>query len=306
MTDSKQHTETSSLKIMGDSPDRPTILAFILLVFLIGTNFIAVRFSNRELPPFWGAGMRFAAAGLLFLLFTLIRRHPLPAGRGLAGALTYGAMQFGLGYALMYWALLEVPAGLTSVILAIVPLFTLLFAGLARIETITIRGVLGSLIALAGIAVIYGARSSGAIAAGYLVAVVAAAACFALGGVIVKLTPSVHPSSMNALGMLTGASVLILLSFLFGEAHALPQELTTWLAFLYLVLLGSIAVFGLVLFTIRRWTASGVSYQLVLSPIVAILLSGWLLGEALDRGMVMGGALVFIGVYLGALSSAQR
>ncbi len=287
------------------SPDRQVILAFILLVFLVGTNFIAVRFSNRELPPFWGAGTRFAAAGLLFLVFTLARGHTLPVGRELRGPLIFGTLQFGLGYALMYWALIEVPAGLASVVLATVPLFTLLFASAAKVEKISLRGVLGSLIALAGIAVIFGDSAGSEIAMIRLIAVVGAAACFALGGVIVKLTPSVHPSSMNALGMLTGASILILLSFIVGEAHAIPQEPVTWLAFLYLVFLGSIAVFGLVLFTIRRWTASGVSYQLVLSPVVAILLSIWLLGETPGRGLVIGGTIVLIGVYLGALATSR-
>jgi drug/metabolite transporter (DMT)-like permease len=303
---------TTELKESGnnrsgrDRPDQQTIAAFIFLVFLVGTNFIAVRFSNRELSPFWGAGTRFAIAGSLFLIYSLVRRDPLPGGRGFVGPLSFGVLQFGLGYALMYWALLEVPAGLASVVLATVPLFTLIFAGVAKIEKITLTGVLGSLIAFAGIAVIYSESSGGGISAARIIAVVGAAVCFALGGVIVKLTPSVRPPLMNALGMLTGASVLIVLSFSFGEMHALPTKPETWLAFLYLVFLGSIAVFALLLFTIRRWTASGVSYQLVLSPIVAILLSAWLLGESPSPGLIIGGTLVLIGVYVGALMTSRR
>lgn len=52
-----------------------------------GTNFVAVRFSNQELPPFWGAGLRFAAAALVLSAAAALGRFPLPRGRALAGAL---------------------------------------------------------------------------------------------------------------------------------------------------------------------------------------------------------------------------
>lgn len=35
-------------------------LVFATVVLVGGGNFVAVRFSNRELAPFWGAGLRFA------------------------------------------------------------------------------------------------------------------------------------------------------------------------------------------------------------------------------------------------------
>ena len=63
-------------------PAGPVLAAFVLVVLIGGSNFVAVRFSNRELPPFWGAGLRFAIAGALLLLFARWRRIPLPRGRG--------------------------------------------------------------------------------------------------------------------------------------------------------------------------------------------------------------------------------
>jgi len=103
-------------------PERLTIIAFIISTILGGNNAIAVRFSNVELPPFFGAGLRFAAAALILFLIVLVMRLPLPNGRSLIGALIFGALQFGFSYALIYWSLLDVPAGLFQVILALVPL----------------------------------------------------------------------------------------------------------------------------------------------------------------------------------------
>ena len=49
-------------------------LAFVVVVILGGSNAVAIRFSNLELPPFWGAGIRFAAAALVFWAIVLVRR----------------------------------------------------------------------------------------------------------------------------------------------------------------------------------------------------------------------------------------
>ncbi len=261
-----------------------------------------IRFSNRELPPFWGAGTRLFLASFLFMFYMVKNRYPLPRGRALAGALLFGTLQFGVGFALAYWALLKVPAGLASVILASTPLFTLLFAGVVRIESITIRGVLGSLFAIGGIAVVFGEGTVGDIPPVFLLATIATALSFASVPVVIKLFPPVHPSSMNGVGMLTGALILLGLSFITGETAAVPAEQTTWVAFFYLVLFGSVGAFTLMQFILNRWTATGISYQSVLSPFLTIVLSAWLLDEPLSGGLFIGAVLVIIGVYIGAIS----
>ena len=109
-------------------PDRLTLSAFAVVAVLGGANFVAVRFSNRELPPFWGATWRFAAASFLFFAVLVLLRLALPRRRALGGAMLYGLLGFGLSYALAYWSLVHVPAGIASLIFASVPLMTFLLA----------------------------------------------------------------------------------------------------------------------------------------------------------------------------------
>lgn len=287
------------------SPDALTLVAFLGLVVLVAANVVAVRFVSLELPPFWGAGTRFALAALLFAGYAVARRLSLPRGRGLAAALTFGVLQFGVGFALGYWALQEVPAGLASVILASVPLFTLGFAALARLESLTARGVAGALVAILGIALTFGEGAGRDVPVPHLAANVAMAICFALVGVVVKRAPEVPLAVMNAVGMAVGTVILLALSVAVGEPAALPAEPTTWAAQAYLVLPGSIGVFALLLYVLRRWTASGVSYQTVLSPLISIALAAWLLDEPLTGGLLLGAALVLVGVYIGALAGPR-
>lgn len=47
------------------SPDRATLAAFIGIVVLGGFDGISITFSNDELPPFWGATVRFGLASVM-------------------------------------------------------------------------------------------------------------------------------------------------------------------------------------------------------------------------------------------------
>ncbi len=269
---------------------------------LVAGNVVAVRVVNQELAPYWGAGGRFVGASLLFFGLVALQRQPLPRGRALVGALLYGLMQFSLAFAFAYQALREVPAGLASVIFASTPLFTLFFAHLFRLERLRWRAVLGALVAVVGIAVMAGEQIAGDIPPLFLALAIAAAVCFALSGIVVKLFPPAEPGATNAVAMLTGAIILLGLSLAFGEPWVWPTEPATWAAQLYLVIPGSVGLFGLLLYLLARWTASAVSFQSVLSPPVAIALSWWLLGEQPSGGLFLGGALVLIGVYFGAIA----
>lgn len=75
-----------------------------------------------------------------------------------------------------------------------------------------------------------------------LVAAVGSALCFAQAAILVRRFPRVHPVTMNALGMATGAGLLIPLSTLVGESIALPDRAATWAAIGYLVAVGSVLV----------------------------------------------------------------
>jgi len=287
-------------------PDALTLAAFGILVLLIGANPLAVRFTNRVIPPLWGAGTRLALAALVFFGYVLIRRVKLPRGRDLRGALLFGVVQFSIGFGLGYWALVRVPANVAGVMLAAVPLFTLAFAVVSRVELPTVRGLVGALVSIGGIAVILGGGAVAGIPWPYLAAMLGFVACLAGGLVIAKALPGVHPAAMNAIGTSVGALVLLPASLLLGEATPMPQANITWAVHLYVALFGSVGVFGLMLFVVRRWTATGASYQTVLSPPVTILLAAWLLAEPLSPRLALGTVIVLLGVYVGALSHPRQ
>lgn len=282
-----------------------TLGAFAAVVVIGGSNFVAVRFSNQELPPFFGAGLRFAAAALLFLAVVGVRRIPLPRGQALLGTLLYGTLAFTAAYALAYWALLELPAGMAGLIMSSVPLLTFFFALIHGIESFRWRSLASGMLAVAGIVVLLSAPLTYSIPLTSVLAMVGAAACAAEAGVVIKRFPPSHPVATNGLAMAIGTASLLFISAVNGERWSLPNRGTTWVAVAYLVLLGSVGLFALYLFVLKRWTASGASFQFVLMPLVAVLLGAWLVAEPVTAGVVFGGVIVLAGVYVGALSRAR-
>jgi drug/metabolite transporter (DMT)-like permease len=283
-------------------PQRSTLAAFTATVVIGGTNFVAVRVSYADFEPFFGAALRFTASAALLFLVAFLRGIPAPRGRAALGAAVYGLLAFGLAYTLVYYALLGLAAGTTSVVLASVPLLTLLFAALHRQERLSARGLAAGLLAIVGIAVLSMESMGGDVPPLYFAAAVLCAAATAESSVVAKSLPRLDPIMTNGIGMTAGAITLWGVSLAFGETWTLPTDPGAWLVLGYLVVLGSVALFILFLWVIERWSASATVYSLALMPAVAVTLGAFLANEPITWTLLVGGALVMAAVYLGALS----
>lgn len=290
----------------GFQTHRTTIAAFLGIVVMGGLNGLAVRYSNQELDPFWGAALRFGLAAGLLWVWVLARGLPLPRGRALTGSVSYGLTGFGISYALIYYGLVETPAGVGMVILSLVPLLTLVLAALVGLEKLSLQALAGSVVAFGGAALLFGERIVGAgtqaVPAASLTAMLGGAVAIAASGVIVKRLPRAHPVVNNALAMATGALMLLGVALVAGDRLVVPGQTSTLLAVGYLVVLGSVALFMLFLYVIERWTASATSYSLLLMPIAAVVAGALMLGEPVTPALLIGGGLMVLGVYLGALA----
>ena len=301
---SASHLGTYHPPMNGGVIDNRILLAFAGVVILAGSNIVAVRFSNRELDPFWGAGIRFLGASLILWALVARGRYPLPKGQALGGAFVYGILSFLIAYAFFYWGSQEVPAGLGGTIMASVPLLTVMFAAAHRLERLRLRGVLGAVVALTGIAIMSSGALAGDVSLISVLAVVVAAAAASESGIVLKLLPSAHPVVTNAIGMSVGAVLLLLLSSIVGESWEAPESLSVWAAIAYLAV-ASPFLFMLVVYVIQRWTATGASYQFVLFPIVSVIGGALLLGEDVTSSLLLGAPFVLVGVYIGALSRSK-
>lgn len=289
--------------VIGDraSGDRAAASAFVGVTVLASGSAVAIRFSNRELEWVWGAALRFLLAAVLLVGVMVVLRRRWPRGRELQGAVAFGVFGLAGTFALAYWALLTIQAGLGQTLLALAPLITLLIAVASRQERMSRAALAGSVVSLVGVAVVGWRPEGDPVPAGPLLAGVGAATCMAVATILVRRAPKVDPIAMNTVAVLTAAALLLTASLLAGQTPVLPNRADTWTAVIYVAVVGSVGVFTLQLVVLRYWAASRANYVFVLIPLLTIALSAWLDDEPVGIGLLAGGTLVVAGVYLGVL-----
>jgi len=162
--------------------------------------------------------------------------------------------------------------------------------------------LIGGLIAVIGIAIAVRAQVGVDVPLLSVVALMTGSAIAAEGNIIVKMySPRSDPIATNALTMISGLLLLMLLSFAVGEAHNIPVLPATWIAIAYSVIPGTLMVFYMFVWLLGRWSASATHYVVMLFPIVATIAGNLLAGETITLTFILGGVLVLAGVWVGAL-----
>lgn len=287
-------------------PDRTTLIAFLCFVLVGGGASVAIRLTYAELPPFWSATARFALAALVLWTMVFLKRIPLPRGRALMGALLFGSLTVGFAFVLVGWGLVATPASRYQILMATVPLLTIILSSLQGVEALSGRGVAGSLLAVGGIIFTVGGGTTSELSLPHIAAILLAAVFIAEGGVLIKKFPPNPPIMTNAIGMTVGGFILGIASLISGEKWLIPIQTSTWIAFIYLVIFVTIIAFLLYMFVLGKWSASGTSYGFVLVPLVTIVVASTIAGETITSNFLIGAVLVLAGVFVGALLPSKK
>ena len=288
------------------SSEQTTLLLFLFLVGLGGIGPVLVRVTLREMSPMWAGFVRFTVGAAILAAFVLVRRLSLPRGRALVGAALFGALGVGLSTALIYRGLVDTPAGVSQVILSLVPLVTFVFAVGHGLEPFRWNALIGALIAVVGVGLVFNDQLGSNVPVMGLVSILAASVTIAETTVILKWFPRGHPLAFNAVALPLAAAIFLVASLLFGEPHSLPRSPEVWLSFSWLIIVGTIGVMTLFVVIIKRLSASVASYQFLLMPLVTVAASSVITGERVSPAFVVGAAIVLLGVYVGILRGARE
>ena len=279
-------------------------LAQLVVVGLWASTFIVTKHAFAELSPLAFTFVRFALMTALAFA-VLAARHGLrsPAARiaradlprflmaGLAGY-TFYQLGFVLG-------LHETSPFASSLLIAMVPLFTIVFLAL-RGERTGRRGWLGMAIALAGVTIFLADQWNRG-APGSLVGdawSLGAAVSFALYGIVNRpLVQRYPPETYTAYTLLAGSIPLLAIA----TPAALAQNWGAvsalgWAEIVYMVVLPVYVAYMLWNWAIaRRGAAAATSFSLLV-PIASGTLSAWLFAEPFGAAKLLGAALVLGGL----------
>ena len=275
-------------------------LAACLSTAFGGSSFVAMRFLVTETDPVTIAFLRNAGAAIVLtpIAFALVRRWPSPRELliiGVAGAVFFGGLQFIFANALTFTT-----SGRAALTYMTPPFMTLALAALIRGERTTALKVAGVVNATAGVVVALWQSSSTAPPDAWIgdLLVLLGALISAIFNVwSSRWLRSHEPLVVGVAGVLPGTLLLFILAQAIGAPTVNPQLSTTgWLAVGFIGLFGAAISYMLWLWALRYTTPTLVAIALPVNPLMALLWGAILLGEPVTRSMIVGFALVLVGI----------
>lgn len=267
---------------------------------LFGASVVAVRVAVQDVPPLTVAFLRFGQGSIcLFLALGLFRRDLLRVDRrdigfiALLGALFYTIFPTTFNIGLRY-----TEASRAALLVATMPLWTLVLARTLTRERLTKRQIAGVLISIAGVAVvILGRGGAGGSFKGDAL-LLTTALCGAIYNVLAKRVLSRNGAiAVSAYAMLFGTLLLVPIAL---TEHSVAGVLALrgqalWLV-LFLGILGGALAFTLWTSALTHLTPTQVAVYINLNPMSATLLAATALGERLSPLFLAGFVAVIAGV----------
>lgn len=277
------------------------LLAFFIIYFVWGSTYLAIRIVVASVPPLFAAGVRFFVAGAALLLWSKLRGTPNPTRIEWRNLAVQAALMFLCGYSALFWAETKIPSGVASVLVATIPVW------MALIEIVLFRRarmpptlIAAICLGIAGVAILALRRGASQIPLLPCLAILGAEIGWSLGTVLSQ-TLRVPNSKVLTAGaqMALGGLMLLFFSLVAGEMTPWPHiSATAGAALLYLIVAGSLIAFTAYIWLLGRMPATVVSSYAYVNPVVALAIGYWLGNEALNRGIILGTALVLVSVLL--------
>jgi drug/metabolite transporter (DMT)-like permease len=280
---------------------RAQVWVALWTVYIVwGSTYLGIELAGETIPGLFGAGVRFTLVGLIVFGLVIWRRglRALKVRRAeLASAALVGLLLPGAN-SILFVTEQKVPIGLTSLIIASVPLWVLLFR-LAAGERPDRIATLGLLVGFAGIVVLV-RPGGGSGPLGYLLLTVVAAISWALGSFLSPRIP-VPRDALVATGYETLVGGLVLTAI--GLATTSPSDLdpSGWssrsiFGLVYLILVGSVVGYTAYAWLLANAPIGQVSTYAYVNPVVAIALGVIVLDETVTARIVAGAVLILIAV----------
>lgn len=292
---------------------RPSSLALAfalaLMLFLWSFNYIAGKIALRHLDPISLACFRIELAAIIMLPIYFSRRQRAAlrlrdlwpfAYLGFWGVVVnQGLFTVGLNYT---------TSDHSAVIIAIGPIIVLLLARMMKVEAITPAKIVGMAVAFAGVFLLEAENGSPArspLLTGDLITLCGTTG-FALYTVLGKKVAEKYDAiAMNTFNC--AAAGIMLLPLTVRQGMHLDWGAVGWagwLGMIYMAAASSVAAYTLFYWVLRYMTASRVAAISYFQPIAVILLSVAFLNDHPTRNLLLGTALVLLGVYLAERGTA--
>jgi drug/metabolite transporter (DMT)-like permease len=291
---------------------RPRIaIPFVVVALIWGSTWYVITGQIAEVPPSWSIAYRFAMATPAMFALALVMRQGLRlTGAGHALAVLLGLTQFCLNFNFVYRAELHLTSGVVAVMFGMLMVPNALFARMWLGQKVTQRFLMGSAVAIIGIALLLVheaqvAPLGGNVLLGVMLAVGGILAASVANVVQANETGRAQPMvTLLAFAMLYGTGIDVVLAWVTAGPPVFPASAAFWAGTAWLAFAGSVVTFPLYYGTVRAIGPGRAAYNGVLVIVVAMLISTLVEGYEWSALAIAGAVLGTLGMVL-ALRARQ-
>ncbi len=289
-------------------------IIFWALGLVWGTSFLWIKIALEDATPLVLVGFRtlFAALGLAAIV--LYYRKSMPSWKELRGRLpvfiVLALCNISIPWALISWGEQFVDSGIASIINSAMPLFTIIIAPLMiKDERITLPKVAGLLTGFIGVVILMLPSVKGGWSAGLkgMAACLLSTVFYAFAAVYARKKSGGLPPQLQAFLQLSMGSVFIwVAAFAIEGTPKLPTLPLTWLALLWLGLLGSCFAYIFYFYLLHEIGPTRISMVTYIPPLVGVILGITFLHEAFVWQSFLGAVLILSGIFIVNQKSMEK
>lgn len=288
---------------------RALVLGMAILYTVWGSTYLAIAVAVDTLPPFLMAAARFGLAGLVLLAWVALRDRAAlrwPTRRELRDSTIVGGLLLGGGMGGVAWGEQTIPSGIAALLIGMMPVWVAIFGRFFFGERLPRIAVIGIVVGFVGVGILVGPTAlgeTGALDAAGLVAILISPIAWSSGSLFATHRADLprHPLLATGFQMVTGAVVLAIMSVISSEPRRFDPVAVSgpsFLAFLYLTIVGSIVAFTTYGWMIRVAPLPLVATYAYVNPIVAVILGALVLYEPIEPRTILAGAVIVAAVAL--------
>jgi drug/metabolite transporter (DMT)-like permease len=286
---------------------------FIIFTAIWGSTWIVIRDQLGTVPPQWSVAYRFIIASIAMALVARLKGESLRLGRKAVFPMLFlGFAQFCINFNAVYLAERHITSGVVATIFALLLIPSTLMAWAFLGHRPSSRFVLSSLVAIAGIALLFvhefqqHSARAGEIAAG--IGLTLAGMVGASAANVFQARPEIRRFPLYAMlawSMAAGAVLDAAFALAMTGPPVLDPRVGYWLGVFYLALPASVLTFSLYYPVVRKIGPAKAAYSSVLVPIIAMGFSTALEGYRWTP-IAVTGAVLALGGMLGALTRGRN
>lgn len=277
-------------------------VAYATIIIVWSTTPLGITWSNETLSPVAAVSIRMSIAAVIG--YALLKVLRIPVSWSTRALRTYGFSLMGIYGAMLctYTAAQYIPSGLISVLFALAPVLSNIFAYflLGKGDFSSARWV-AFILSFIGLMVIcfddWVIHQDGWIGVVFLLVAVS---LYSLSGVLVQRESyHGHPLSLTV-GTLILSSPLFIFSWwmLDGQLPVIDWTSKSPWAVIYLAVFGSLLGFASYFYIVRQLGATAVAMVTLVTPVLALILGSVLNNEIITPQITLGTACVLFGLVL--------